>query len=316
MKYKIWATDEAWLPEGPGENILAKVPKGGPSIVWPDSSKLMEVNVLEDCAKRCKRLNAEQREWWANFINREKRYREKWNNLGEEYLKNAEVHKWYLDKLQKHKPIKELRQIDLDQKEREGVMPNCCSKRQISPAKGIHVEHQFVVKLECPVHKKAILKPWQWAKEVCKKQKQKTARLVYNLHGNVLLVQRIYVCVKGRLCHKLMSATPDVMNTLPKILQEYFPFVLRGKSGYTKTLADFIEVQLKQGVNSLKISEGIASLAIREFSKELFAEANKDSRSDSYKIGMSQFYKNSLFSYPSNDTLMNMFLKSLKACSH
>ena len=113
-----------------------------------------------------------------------------------------------------------------------------------------------------------------------------------------------------------MSATPDVMNTLPKILQEYFPFVLRGKSGYTKTLADFIEVQLKQGVNSLKISEGIASLAIREFCKELFAEANEDSRLDSYKIGMSQFYKNSLFSYPSNDTLMNMFLKSFKARSH
>ena len=164
-----------------------------------------------------------------------------------------------------------------------------------------------MVKLECPVHKKAILKPWQWAKEVCKKQKQKTARLVYNLHGNVLLVQRIYVCVKGRLCHKLMSATPDVMNTLPKILQEYFPFVLRGKSGYTKTLADFIEVQLKQGVNSLKISEGIASLAIREFCKEPLAEANEDSRSESYKIGMTQYYKNSLFSYPSNDTLMNMF---------
>ena len=91
------------------------------------------------------------------------------------------------------------------------------------------------------------------------------------------------MCVKGRLCHKLMSATPDVMNTLPKIPQEYFPFVLREKSG------------------------GIASLAIRGFCKELFAEANEDSRSDSYKIGMSQLYKNSLFSYPRNDTLMNMF---------
>lgn len=115
-----------------------------------------------------------------------------------------------------------------------------------------------------------------------------------------------------------MSATPDVMNTLPKVIQEYFPFFLTGKSGYTKTLADYTEAQLLQGVNFLKISEGIAS--IREFCrrKELFAAVIGDSRSNSsvMEINMSHFYQNSLFSNSSNDMLMNMFLKSFKARYH
>ena len=46
MKYKQWATDETWLPEGPGKKILTEVPKDAPSIVQPDTSKMMEVNAL------------------------------------------------------------------------------------------------------------------------------------------------------------------------------------------------------------------------------------------------------------------------------
>ena len=172
--------------------------------------------------------------------------------------------------------------------------------------------------MECPLHKRVVLKPWQWAKDVCKRQKGKCARLVYDLHGNVVLVQRIYVCVRGRLCHKLMSATPDVMNTLPKVIEEYFPSLLTEKSGYTKTLADYTKAQLLQGVNFLKISEGIASLSIREFCrrKDLFAAAIGDCRSNSNEMGISisHFYQTSLFSYPSND--MNMFLKSFQARCH
>ena len=158
---------------------------------------------------------------------------------------------------------------------------------------------QFELKVEWPLHKRVMLKPWQWARDVCTKQKGKSARLVYDLYSNVVLVQRIYVCVRGRLCHKLMSATPDVMNSLPKVVQEYFPFFLTEKSGYTKTLADYTEAQLLQGINFLKISEDIASLSIREFCrrKELFAAAIADSRPDTnlMEISMSEFYQNSLF---------------------
>ena len=130
-----------------------------------------------------------------------------------------------------------------------------------------------------------------------RRKKGKCARLVCDLHGNVVLVQRIYVCVRGRLCHKLMSATPDVMNTLPKVIQEYFPFLLTEKSGYTKTLVDYTEAQLLQGVNFLKISEGILLL----FLSESFADEKNflQQRSGTAEMGisMSHFYQNSLFSY-------------------
>lgn len=123
---------------------------------------------------------------------------------------------------------------------------------------------QFEIKVECPVHKRVMRKPWQWAKDVCKKQKGKSARVVYDLHGNVVQAHRIYGCVGGRLS-QTVSAAPDVMNTLLKLIQEYFPFFLTEKSDYTKTLADNTEVQLLQGVNFLKLSEGITSVSIREF---------------------------------------------------
>ena len=67
-------------------------------------------------------------------------------------------------------------------------------------------EH-FEVRVECPLHKGVKLKPWQWTKDVCKKPKGKSARLVYHLHGNVVLLQRI--CVRKR---KALSQT-DVCNT-------------------------------------------------------------------------------------------------------
>ncbi len=133
MKYKQWATDETWLPEGPGEKILAEVPKGAPSIVRPDTNKMLEVKALAECVKKCKRLNAEQREWWAEFIDREKRYREKWSNVDDKYLNNAKKQKWYLDKLRKHKPIEELQENDPDQEEREAMLDDLLKKANNCP---------------------------------------------------------------------------------------------------------------------------------------------------------------------------------------
>ena len=44
MNYKQWATDETWLPEGPGKKTL-----GAPSIVRSDTREMTEVNALADC---------------------------------------------------------------------------------------------------------------------------------------------------------------------------------------------------------------------------------------------------------------------------
>ena len=79
MKYKQWANDEMWLPEGSGLRILAKQPEGTPPLVRPETNKMMGVDSLADCVKKCRRLTAEQRTWWAEFLENERQY--------EDYLK-------------------------------------------------------------------------------------------------------------------------------------------------------------------------------------------------------------------------------------
>ena len=51
MKYKQWANDETWLPEGSGLRILAKQPEGTPPLVRPETNKMMGVDSLADCVK-------------------------------------------------------------------------------------------------------------------------------------------------------------------------------------------------------------------------------------------------------------------------
>lgn len=75
MTYKQWATDKTLLPEGPGDKILAKVQRGAPSIIL--CAQMIEVKLLADCGKKCKRLNPEQRGLRADFLDHEKRSREK-----------------------------------------------------------------------------------------------------------------------------------------------------------------------------------------------------------------------------------------------
>lgn len=133
-KYKQWATDESWLPEGPGHQILAaKKPEGAPSLVRPDTHKMMEVNALADCVKKCKRLTADQKEWWAEFVNNEKRYRQKWKDASEDYLGRVKESRWYLDKLRRHKPVAELQVNDPDQQQRESTLENLLDKANKCP---------------------------------------------------------------------------------------------------------------------------------------------------------------------------------------
>lgn len=133
MKYKQWANDESWLPDGPGLQILAKVPEGVPTLVRPDTNKMMEVDTLVDCVKKCKRLTSTQREWWAEFTSNERKYREKWSSASDDYLKNVKKGKWYLNKLHPHKPLSDLQRDDLDQQQREQNLENLLNKGNHCP---------------------------------------------------------------------------------------------------------------------------------------------------------------------------------------
>ena len=133
MKYKQWANDEKWQPEGSGLHILAKQPEGILPLVRPDTNKLMDVSALDDCVKKCRQLMAEQQTWWADFLAHERRYRTKWSAASEDHLSNARKSKWYLEKLKKHKPISELRKQDQDQEERERNLENLLNKANQCP---------------------------------------------------------------------------------------------------------------------------------------------------------------------------------------
>ena len=129
-------------------------------------------------------------------------------------------------------------------------------------------EH-YALELHCPVHSEIKLKPWQFCKDVSGKSSGKGARLVYDLNGNVIFVQRIYTCGSGRLVHKVMAATPDILASLPQVVQAHFPLIITERSGCTKNLANMIELQLQEGINFLRISEGIANLNMNEFCKRI-----------------------------------------------
>ena len=75
MKYKAWANDKKWLPEGPGCHMLNGIPQWTPSLVRPDTNKMLSVHQLKENTLKCKRLSSEDRQWWDEFIQKEEMYR-------------------------------------------------------------------------------------------------------------------------------------------------------------------------------------------------------------------------------------------------
>ena len=75
MKYKNWASDKTWLPDGPGLCILKGTPKGTPSLVRPKAKKLLNIKGLEESIQKCKWLTNEDRVWWFSFVTNEKTFR-------------------------------------------------------------------------------------------------------------------------------------------------------------------------------------------------------------------------------------------------
>ena len=91
----------------------------------------MKVGALADCVKKW--LTVDQIKWWGEFLDKEKRYRGKWNTASEEYLSEAKKSRWYLDKLKKHRPISEPREQDQDQEESENNLVHLLNKANQCP---------------------------------------------------------------------------------------------------------------------------------------------------------------------------------------
>ena len=104
------------------------------------------------------------------------------------------------------------------------------------------------------------------------------------------------------------------MSTLPSWLQKAFPIRLFQRSGCSKKLLQYVMSAVTQGVNFLKISEGIALLNHGEHTTLglTYDDTIEDGPTSKEPYEYNDFYTNDMFSFPSNDQLMNIFLEQFK----
>ena len=133
MKYKAWAKDKNWLPEGKGLRMLHSIPKGTPCLVKPDTRKLLDIKQLEDCVAKCKRLTAADRNWWSSFISNEKDYRQRWSDPSDEILQNYKKKEWPLKMLKRFKQLEDTTEGDPDQLQREQNLNDLLRKADRCP---------------------------------------------------------------------------------------------------------------------------------------------------------------------------------------
>jgi hypothetical protein len=127
-------------------------------------------------------------------------------------------------------------------------------------------------------------------------------RFVYDLYGNTVLVQAIYRCPNtnqfgSSLHHEYHSASKDIPAVLPSEITQKFPFKLFYRSACSIDLLDYVIVHIGRGHNFLELSEDIASLNFRTFI-----------RHSSISNDENEYYSNTMYSSPSNDQLMHIFL--------
>lgn len=174
-------------------------------------------------------------------------------------------------------------------------------------------QYPAVCMLKCPMHKDVSLKPWKWT-NCLGESNSRRPRLIHDLFGNVLLIQRIYLCSQNRKTHKIYGSSPDLLKMLPESIRELFPIQLFQRSGCSKRLLLYTKNQIIQGVNFLKISEGIAALNHKEFMRqgEIHNAAIRDGLIDGETYDELEFYANDLFAFPSSDQTTNLFLDNFK----
>lgn len=165
----------------------------------------------------------------------------------------------------------------------------------------------FKANVLCPIHK-CPLRCGSWT-SLLSKESNFNPRCIYDLGGNVLLVQSYYLCPKQLTGtrssgHRLLSASIDILESLPVSVTRAFPFELHHRSGYSVELMDFVLIGVCQGQSFVEISEAIASMNYRRFVYRNSVGQLRTSLEDLED----KYYNSILYAFPSNDKLMQLFL--------
>ena len=173
-------------------------------------------------------------------------------------------------------------------------------------------EH-FKIQLWCPAHG-ASMTGKQWT-DVVSKKSYLNPRMVYDLKGNIVLVQRYYICnYKGfdKQC-RYLSGSEVIMECLPKSVSSLFPIKKYHKSCCTIDLINLKETLVLEGCNFL-ISEIVANLNLREFSRrnQCFLSCLSSIQTSACQKQTEEecitFYEDVLFSFPSDAQLIRIYL--------
>lgn len=158
----------------------------------------------------------------------------------------------------------------------------------------------YQIPLLCPSHKCPLVFH-SWTTQLTR-QSPRNPRLVYDLSGNIILVQSIYRCPynladQTSTGHEFYSASTDILECIPQELNDKFPVKIFYRTACSKDLLDYVVTHIGRGQNFLELAEDIASMNFRAFVRN-----NKE------RIDPNTFYESVLYSFPSNDQLMHMFL--------
>ena len=159
----------------------------------------------------------------------------------------------------------------------------------------------------CPVHNYP-LRIGHWTDLMdSSRADPRNPRLIYDLNGNIILVQAFYECSeklpeREKTGHHYLSASNEILDLLPSRISRTFPIVMQQRSGFTLRLYDYVICGIYQGQNFMELSEGIASMNYRQLMRN-----NPDSENIKDEFDRSVFC-----SFPSNDKLMDFFLQQFQ----
>ena len=162
----------------------------------------------------------------------------------------------------------------------------------------------FQLVIHCPVHKSPLtFHSWNADLET---RSFNEPRLVYDLHGNIILVQSMYRCPfnipeqQCRVGHTYRSASVEILESIPKIIEDRFPFKLCYRTACSADLMDYLVVHIGRGQNFLELTEDIMSMHFRKFSQCRSADCDS--------VDLNEFYSSPIYSTPSNDQVMHFYL--------